>query len=114
MYGLTSQMRRAAYGTASDIAEGQGRLTYGEWRRLLSDARGSLYELQAQMIIAQRLGFLTEPAAAHLQKLADTTGRELAGLITWVKRRDAEAKRKLRVRPQTTSNEQPTTCARTR
>ena len=42
MYGLVSQIRKAAIGVISNIAEGQGRLTDGEWRQFLSQARGSL------------------------------------------------------------------------
>ena len=60
LYGLTSQIRRAAVGVVSQIAEGHGRVTYGEWRQLLSQARGSLFEVEAQAITAKRLRFLAE------------------------------------------------------
>lgn len=92
LYGLTSQMRRAAGGVVSQIAEGQGRVTFGEWRQLLSQARGSLYELQAQVMASQRLGFLSESAALHLRKQIRATAGELAGLLRWVRRREAQAK----------------------
>jgi len=49
-YGITSQIRRASLSVVSQIAEGQGRLTPGEWRQLLSQARGSLFEVEAQAI----------------------------------------------------------------
>ena len=52
LYGLTSQMRRSAVSVLSQIAEGQGRLTYGEWRQFLGQARGSLFELEAQCMAA--------------------------------------------------------------
>ena len=58
MYGLVSQLRRASIRVVSDIAEGQGRATYRDWRRFLTDARGSLYEIEAQSILAERLHFL--------------------------------------------------------
>jgi four helix bundle protein len=93
LYGLTSQLRRASCSIASNIAEGQGRLTYGERRQLLSQARGSLFEVQAQMIVAQRLNFLAPASAEHLKKHIRATGRELAGLIIWVKHREAQTKR---------------------
>jgi len=94
MYGLTSQLRRASCSVASNIAEGQGRLTYGEWRQALGHARGSLYEVQAQIIIAERLEILPTATAEHLRKSVRATARELAGLLTWVTRRDAERKRR--------------------
>ena len=93
LYGLTSQMRRASCSVVSNIAEGQGRLTFGERRQLLSHARGSLYEVQAQVIAAQRLDFLTPEAANPLMKRAEETARELAGLIAWVRKREAQSRR---------------------
>ncbi len=57
-YGLTSQMRRAAVSVASNIAEGQGRLTPGEFTQVLGQARGSLLELDTQVAIALDLGYL--------------------------------------------------------
>jgi len=57
-YGLTSQLRRAAVSVASNIAEGQGRLTTGEFRQFLGQARGSLLEVETQLAIALDLGYL--------------------------------------------------------
>jgi four helix bundle protein len=57
-YGLTSQIRRASVSVASNIAEGQGRLTSGEFRHFLGQARGSLLEAETQLAIALDLGFL--------------------------------------------------------
>jgi four helix bundle protein len=59
-YGLTAQIRRASYSVCSHLAEGQGRLTMGEWRQFLSRARGSLYEVEAQLLIARRLRFIED------------------------------------------------------
>jgi four helix bundle protein len=58
IYGLTSQMRRAGVSIASNIAEGQGRLTSGEFRHFLGQARGSLLELETQLAIAHDQRFL--------------------------------------------------------
>ena len=55
-YGLRSQLRRAAVSIPSNVAEGQGRLTRGEFRQFLGHARGSLLELETQMAIAFDLG----------------------------------------------------------
>ena len=56
-YGLTAQLRRSAVSVPSNIAEGQGRLTTGEFRHFLGIARGSNCELQTQLEIARVLGF---------------------------------------------------------
>jgi len=84
-YGLQAQMRRAGVSVISNIAEGQGRLTNGEWRQLLSHARGSLYEIEAQLIIARRLRFIGEKDGAKLRVACRRTGKPLAGLITYVR-----------------------------
>ena len=109
LYGLSSQLRRAACSVVSNIAEGQGRLTYGEWRQRLSEARGSLYEVQAQVIAAHRLEFLDGDAANHLEKSAASTARALQGLIEWVQRKESEGKKRPTNRPPTTNNQEPTT-----
>jgi len=101
LYGLTSQLRRAACSVLSNIAEGQGRLTYGEWRQNLSEARGSLYEVQAQVLAAQRLNFVHADAAESLRKQIRATARELMGLIRWVRNRESETKHAKPRTPQT-------------
>jgi four helix bundle protein len=55
IYGMSSQMRRAAVSVASNIAEGYRRASTGEYRQFLGMARGSNLELQTQMVIARRL-----------------------------------------------------------
>jgi len=61
LYGLTNQLRRAVVSIPSNIAEGHARRSTAEFRNFLSIARGSLAEVDTQLIIAERLNYL-EPA----------------------------------------------------
>ena len=70
IYGLTSQLRRAAVSVVSNIAEGQGRLTPGEFQQFLGHARGSLLEYETQLEIAFELGFTGGSTHLELQQLA--------------------------------------------
>jgi four helix bundle protein len=79
LYGLTSQIRRAAVSVPSNIAEGQARRTTGEFRQFLGIAKGSLAELDTQLIIAENLGYLKE-AGTLFEQVAEV-GRMLSGLI---------------------------------
>jgi len=80
-FGLTSQIRRAAVSIPSNIAEGQARLTRGEFRHFLGQARGSLMELQTQIQIAQNLGYILKTDAQSLFEAAGEVGRLLNGLL---------------------------------
>ena len=84
-YGLAAQLRRASVSVMSNIAEGQGRLTPGEWRQLLSHARGSLFEIEARLIAAERLGHIDSATKDRLRAEAKTVGKPLAGLIRYVR-----------------------------
>jgi four helix bundle protein len=64
VYGLASQMRRAAVSVPSNIAEGKGHSSNGDFGRFLLHARGSLLELQTQIVIAQGLQYMTHEDAA--------------------------------------------------
>lgn len=87
-FGLSSQLQRAAIGIISHIAEGQGRLTYGEWRQFLSHARGSLYEVEAQLLAARRLRFLAEHDFVSARTSIRRVAAPLTGLIRWVQARE--------------------------
>jgi four helix bundle protein len=80
-FGLVSQLRRAAVSVPSNIAEGQGRLTKGEFRQFLGQARGSWMEIETQLIIARNLGYLREPEAKTLFERTSEVGRMLNGLV---------------------------------
>jgi four helix bundle protein len=81
IYGLTSQLRRAAVSIPSNIAEGQGRLTKGEFCHFLGQARGSLLELETQLSIALDLQFIGEEDFKKLDEQSSEVGRLLNGLI---------------------------------
>ena len=80
-YGLTSQLRRAAVSVASNIAEGQGRLTKGEFQQFLGHARGSLLELETQLAIAVDLHYLSLDGLTLLEAKTSEVRRLLNGLI---------------------------------
>jgi len=80
-YGLTAQLRRAAVSVSSNIAEGQGRLTKGEFRNFLGQARGSLLELETQLAIALDLGYLSKADHLLLEKQSDEVRRMLNALL---------------------------------
>jgi four helix bundle protein len=80
LYGLTSQVRRAAVSVPSNIAEGQGRWSTNEFVQFLGIAHGSLREVETQLTIAVRLGYLTADQAERAFPLAAETGRLINGL----------------------------------
>ena len=77
-------MRRAAVSISANIAEGQGRLTRGEWAHFLGIARGSLYELESHIEVAKELGYLTVEAEI-LQFEIRSVARVLDGFIRFVR-----------------------------
>jgi four helix bundle protein len=66
-FGLVSQLRRASVSVFSNIAEGQGRLTRGEFLHFLGQARGSLLEVEAQLSISVDLAYLEESTGRRLE-----------------------------------------------
>jgi four helix bundle protein len=81
IYGLTSQMRRAAVSIPSNIAEGKGRHSRKEFVQFLFRARGSLLEVETQLYIAHELRYLETSAFQRIQGEAVELGRILSGLI---------------------------------
>jgi len=76
-YGLTSQIRRAGVSVASNIAEGYGRMSTGEYKQFLGMARGSNLEVQTQLVIARELGF----GDVDQLLLADGLSQEVAKML---------------------------------
>jgi four helix bundle protein len=85
LFGLMSQLRRAAVSIPSNIAEGKGRLSKGEFRQFLGNARGSLAEVETQIIIAQNLAYLDEAETKRLLTQVEEVGKILNGLLSAVK-----------------------------
>ncbi len=75
LYGLTSQIRRAAVSIPSNIAEGQARKSTAEFRNFLSIAQGSRAEVETQTLIAQRLGYVTSQQIQEIMNLLDEISR---------------------------------------
>ena len=79
IYGLTSQIRKAAVSIPSNIAEGQGRSTTPDFLRHLAIAYGSLREVETQTMIADRLRYLAQGKCQKIMNLAGEVGRLLNG-----------------------------------
>jgi four helix bundle protein len=92
VYGLANQIRRAAVSVASNIAEGKGRRTDADFSAFLFNARGSLLELETQVMLAQRLGFIGREDEKRIIKAAAAIGSGLAGLINSMKPKAAAAR----------------------
>ena len=80
-FGLTSQLRRAAVSVASNIVEGCGRDSLADYSRFLDMAHGSAHEVEYQISLAHRLGFLGDEPTRQLSTLAIETCKVLNGLI---------------------------------
>ena len=79
-FGLTSQIRRAAVSVPSNIAEGFGRKSDGDFNRFLSISLGSNYEVQTQVEICRNLEFINENEYSHLNRQLEEIARMLKGL----------------------------------
>ncbi len=91
VYGLRSQLRRAAVSVPSNIAEGRGRLAQGEFRQFLGIAQGSNYEVQTQLVIAKRLGFGDDDDLDRSRKLSIEVGKMLSALIATIEATKAKS-----------------------
>ena len=82
IYGLTSQLRRAAVSVPSNIAEGKGRYSDREFIQFLRHARGSLLEIETQVLIAQELEYIQQEQTSRVLDLTAETGKIVNGLIS--------------------------------
>ncbi|RWQ17669.1 four helix bundle protein [Mesorhizobium sp.] len=81
LYGLTSQVRRAASSVPANIAEGYGREVRGSYQQFLRIAQGSLKELETQLLIAERTGIAPNGTPASLLASTESVGKLLRLLI---------------------------------
>ena len=82
LFGLTSQLRRAAVSIPSNIAEGYGRRTRGEYKQFIGIARGSNLELQTQLFLSAELGFGDPAGLKRCEQLSGEVERMLNSLIS--------------------------------
>ena len=85
-WGLVSQMRRSAVSIPSNIAEGYGRQATGEYHHHLSMSRGSLLELETQLLLCERLGYLKESRVRAVFGDTQQISKMLGSLITKLKK----------------------------
>jgi four helix bundle protein len=78
---MTSQLRRAVVSIPSNIAEGQGRQTTGEFLQFLGHARGSLLECETQVLLAERMSYLSPNQSESLLEASGEVGRIINGLM---------------------------------
>ena len=83
-FGLISQMTRAAVSITSNIAEGFGRVSNKEKTHFYSFSRGSLLELESQLLIARDLKYIEQVQFDLIKNLINETGKALSGLTKYV------------------------------
>ena len=81
LYGLTNQMRRAAVSIPSNIAEGNGRASTGDYVRFLTIARGSVAEVETQLYICVRLNYLSQEDIGVASSLLNEIEQMLNSMI---------------------------------
>jgi four helix bundle protein len=87
-FGLVSQLRRAAVSVPSNIAEGKAHYSNRDFVRFLRHARGSLAEIETQVLIAQQRKYLPDATTTKLSQQLDELGRILSGLIRSLQEHD--------------------------
>jgi four helix bundle protein len=92
IFGLRAQLRRAAVSVPSNIAEGHGRLSDPLFRTFLAQARGSLYEVETQLMLAADFGYIGAEEATEVQQVCDEVARMLHGLLNSLKAKPTTSK----------------------
>lgn len=81
-FGLTNQLRRASVSVASNIAEGYGKSTRGEYIQFLGHARGSNCEVETQLVISKALGFGSEESRHLVEGLSGEVSKMLVAMMS--------------------------------
>ncbi len=87
IYGLTSQIRRAATSVVANIAEGYGRESRGDFIRFLRASQGSLKELETHVILCRRIGVGAEEDLGHMAKGCEEVGKMLRAFVRYLEAR---------------------------
>lgn len=87
LYGMAAQIRRASVSIACNIAEGQGRNSPGEFHHFLGMAKGSLLEVETQLIISRHLEYVSTVTARDLENDCEEVSRLLNGLMKAIRPR---------------------------
>jgi len=90
IYGLTSQLRRATVSVASNIAEGWGRGSRRDYRQFLCIARGSVLEVQTQLVISRKLHFGEATILNRVEELAAEVGKMLWTMVVKLDQKDSD------------------------
>ena len=93
LYGLTNQIRRSAVSVPSNVAEGKGRSSDREFALFLSHARGSLLELETQLLIASKLGYTGKEQSESLGTRTEQLAKTLNALLNVVKEKKGKPTR---------------------
>jgi four helix bundle protein len=88
-FGLTNQLRRASVSVASNIAEGYGRSSRGEYVLFLGHARGSISEVQTQLVIAEGLGFGGAQFRRSAEGLSEEVSRMLVAIMSKLQKKSS-------------------------
>ena len=91
IFGLAAQLRRAAVSVPSNIAEGQSRHSRREFQHFLRTAKGSIAEIETQILLAAKFGYVTDADSRRILELCGEVSRILAGLIASMAERAAES-----------------------
>ena len=86
LFGLVSQMRRAAVSVAANVAEGHGRRATNDFARFVAIARGSLMELHTHIVLTERISYVDHHRLGPIFDMVDEVGRMLSGLEASLRR----------------------------
>jgi four helix bundle protein len=90
VYGMTSQIRRAAVSIAANIAEGHGRENSGSFIQFMRVSQGSLKELETHLLLAARVNLVSVAEVEPILQQCDELGRMLRSLIRSIQRRQSD------------------------